>query len=370
MNKWPTLFKLTSTNAIQQWTIRVEGRDIVTEFGQVDGKMQVTQDTIKSGKNLGRSNETTEQEQACAEAHAKWEKQKKKGYVERISDAERGKVDELIQGGISPMLAFPFNKQGHKIKYPAYIQKKYDGCRMIAMLRDGKCTLWSRTRKPITSLPHIIKEIENRFKKDVILDGEAYNDKFKDNFEELIHLVRQEEPDPNHTEVQYHVYDIVTQDPFDKRLTNLRQLLGQFKSKYLVLADTYKVESEEEVPEFYAQFRSEGLEGAILRNADGLYVNKRSYDLIKVKEMQDEEFRIIGCEEGRGKLMGHVGAFFCHTKDGKEFKAKMAGSIDRLKEYFDNPNLWKNKVLTVQFQDYTSYGIPRFPVGKAIRDYE
>jgi DNA ligase-1 len=48
----------------------------------------------------------------------------------------------------------------------------------------------------------------------------------------------------------------------------------------------------------------------------------------------------------------------------------MSGSTERLKEYFENPKLWRGKILTVQYQALTSYGIPRFPVGKAIRDYE
>ena len=56
-------------------------------------------------------------------------------------------------------------------------------CRMIAILKNGKCTLWSRTRKPITSLPHIVAEIEANFVDDTVLDGEAYNHAFKTNFE-------------------------------------------------------------------------------------------------------------------------------------------------------------------------------------------
>ena len=109
----------------------------------------------------------------------------------------------------------------------------------------------------------------------------------------------------------------------------------------------------------------------MVRNVHSLYVNKRSYDLQKVKDFSDEDFVIVGVEEGRGKLAGHVGAFICKTDDGKQFLAKMSGETSRLKEYFENHSLWEGKKLTVQFQGLTgAEKVPRFPVGKAIRDYE
>jgi len=270
------------------------------------------------------------------------------------------------------MLAHTFEKQGHKIKYPCYVQPKLDGIRCIAILKDGKCTLWSRTRKPITSCPHIIKEIEKSFIADIVLDGELYNHDFKENFEHIVHLVRQEEPDDQHKDVQYHIYDTINDDTFEERTYLLSKCftVGNPKFEYLKLLETKILHAEDDVPIYFNLFMKEGYEGCIIRNADGLYVSKRSSDLIKVKEMQDDEFEIIGIEEGRGKLAGHVGAFVCRTKDGQEFKAKPAGATERLREYFRDSTLWKGKSLTVQYQDLTSYGIPRFPVGLRIRESE
>jgi DNA ligase-1 len=378
--KFPTLYKKTNTGAIQFWDIQVyEDSDhsiaytIETEYGQLGtDSPQTTFDHIYEGKNVGKKNETSVREQAIAEAKAKWEKQKKKGYVESKEAAEKGELDDLIEGGIVPMLAHTFEKQGHKIKYPCYAQPKLDGIRILAVVKDRKCTLWSRTRKPITSLPHIVAEIEKHSRADIIFDGEAYSHKFKDNFEHIVHLVRQEEPDSECTDVEYHVYDMVSEKTFEERNNYLFKWfnIGNPKFEYLKLVETLHVLSEDLVSEFYDRFKADGYEGAMLRNANGLYVNKRSSDLIKVKEMQDAEFEIIGVEEGRGKLEGHVGAFVCLTDNHQEFKAKMSGSTENLKNYFSNHSLWKGKLLTVQFQDLTSYGVPRFPVGIAIRDYE
>ena len=374
MKKFPTLFKLTSTNAIQYWKISVEeficnyGK-IITEYGQLrTDKPQITTDIISVGKNNGKTNETTPYEQAIKEAEATWDKKLKSGYVKSEEEATSGKVDSIVEGGVLPMLAFTFEKQGSKIKYPCFSQPKLDGLRIICILKDGKATLWSRTRKQIFSLPHVIAEIERNFKEDIILDGEGYSDKLSNNFEHIVHLVKQEEPDKDCTEISYHVYDVVNKDTFENRYKSLlKHFENTSKFKYLKLVETFIVDNEEQVTDFYTKFKAEGKEGAMLRNAKGLYVNKRSSDLIKVKEMQDSEFKIVGIEEGRGKLAGHVGAFVCAI--GNEiFKTKMSGGTAKLKEYFENHSLWKDKLLTVQFQDYTSYGIPRFPIGLRIRE--
>lgn len=386
MKTFPILYKKTNTGAIQQWTISVEipkEEDplprIKTVHGQVGGKLQTTYDLIAKGKNIGKVNETTPVQQAEAEAFAKWEKQKKKGYVETKEAAEAGEVDKLIEGGINPMLAHKFSEHAHKIKYPCYGQPKLDGIRCIAILKDGKCTLWSRTRKLFTGVPHVAREIEKLFadQGDMVLDGELYNHEFKKDFEKIVSFVRQEEPADGHEVVQYHIYDIVNDSPFGDRHEFLFNLFNKVVYKdgnlneILRLVVTTTIFDESSVEGFFNYTVEKGYEGVMLRNLSSFYVNKRSYGLQKVKEFDDAEFRIVGIEEGRGKLQGHVGSFICVTQDGKEFLAKMRGETSRLKELFENHSLWNGKLLTVQYQGLTGKEkVPRFPVGVAIRDYE
>jgi len=388
----PTLYKKTSTGAIQYWTISVTmlcgyevGEDdwesriyIQTEYGQAGtDKPQITVDEIKKGKNKGKKNETNPAEQALLEAEAKHEKQRKKGYVDSIAAAEAGELDDLIEGGVVPMLAQSFAKHGHKIKYPCYGQPKLDGIRCIAILKDGVCTLWSRTRKQITGVPHIAREIEKLFHdQDLILDGELYNHSFKHEFEKIVSFVRQEEPADGSEVVQYHIYDLVNNQPFEARHNLLFNLFTKRVYKDDKLNDTLRfvqattIFDEESVEGFFSHNVGKGYEGAMLRNATGLYANKRSYDLQKVKEFDDAEFDIVGVEEGRGKLTGHA-IFVCKTEEGTQFLAKMKGDTERLKDYFDNHQLWQGKKLTVQYQGLTGKeNVPRFPVGVAIRDYE
>jgi DNA ligase-1 len=370
----PTLYKKTSTGAIQFWTIGFAhhgtfGR-IETTYGQFGtDNPQYTEDVIENGKNSGRSNETTPFEQAQAEAQARWTKQLKKGYVESLKAAQAGEVDEIIEGGIVPMLAQSYKKHAHKIIYPAYLQRKYDGHRMICVVKDGVASLWSRTRKQIFSLPHIIAEVEKAYPQgNFVLDGEGYNDKFSNNFEHITHLIRQENPAENHTDVEYHVYDMPNVGTFAQRFEMLGNLVKLGDFRYIKLAPTERVDREEEALDKFVEYLNEGYEGAMIRNARGLYVNKRSYDLQKIKEMDDSEYPIADVKEGRGKLAGHA-IFVCKLDTtGVTFDVKMKGETSKLKEFWENHSLWKNKLLTVQHQGFTSYGMPRFPVGLRLRE--
>jgi ATP-dependent DNA ligase len=374
----PTLYKKASTGKIQQWNIHVEPGAmqtacIVTQHGQVGGKIQETKDWIEEGKNLGKANETSELQQAEAEAKAKWEKKKKSGYVETLDGAEADETDDLIEGGIVPMLAQSFSKHAQKIKYPCYAQPKLDGIRCIAILKDGECTLWSRTRKLITGVPHIAREVEKMFKGlDIVLDGELYNHELKKDFEQIVSFVRQEEPQPGYDIVEYHIYDVANGDMFHQRWENFIRRLPKDRilSRKIHFVETVLIDDEPFVAELFEKFTASGYEGLMLRNYDSKYVNKRSYDLQKVKEFEDAEFKIVGIKEGRGKLAGHA-IHVCEDEKGEQFDVKMKGETAVLKKHFDDHSLWKGKKMTVQFQGLTGANqVPRFPVGKAVRDYE
>ena len=375
MRDFKPLFKKSETGAIIEWNIRAEPFEgvgvIVTTWGQQGGATQENRETISEGKNVGKKNATTAFEQACKEAKSRWEKQQKaKKYVTNRNAALAGEKSELVEGGELPMLAFPFEKQGHKIKYPCYGNCKIDGTRCIAIVENGKATLWSRTRKPINSMPHIARALEKALPSGRhVIDGELYAAHLSDDFEQLIHLVRQNAPTEGHEVMQYWIYDTIQPNtPFSERFEWLSRNITPDGT--LVLVEAPLLASEEEAMDYFASCQQQGFEGAILRNAKGLYVGKRSADLIKVKSFLDAEFEIIGIEEGRGKLAGHVGAFVCKTGKGGEFRAKLKGSLSHLAELFVNHSLWEGKKLTVRYQNLTSDGMPRFPVGIAIRDYE
>lgn len=161
----PKLYQKASNGQIRFWEVSVLGNAVTTNYGVDGGAVQTAKDIIKVGKNRGRSNETSPEEQAVMEAQSSWTRQKKEGYVESRADAEAGKLDALIAGGIEPMLAKNFEADGLKIAYPCYVQPKLDGIRCIAMIdlsaeAGSRVSLWTRTRKPIHSCSHVIEAVE------------------------------------------------------------------------------------------------------------------------------------------------------------------------------------------------------------------
>lgn len=371
---FPTLYKLTSTGKVQEWTITTIGHTITTVYGLADGKKQIATEEITVGKNVGKANETTPIEQAEVEAKATWEKKLKSGYVQNIDDAKSGKTDKIIAGGISPMLAHKHSEQGHKILYPAFAQPKLDGHRCIAVINNGVCTLWSRTRKQIHSMPHIVAALEKAFAgKTLVIDGELYNHDYREKFEELTSKIRQTKPVPGHEVVQYWIYDLAGDGDFYQRtqLLNNYALSGGFgqakTGNPLVLVATFVVDDEADLTEKFQIFLDHGYEGAMVRNARGKYKNSRSYDLQKVKDFQDAEFEIVDVVPGTGH-MHDKGIFVCVTDSGEEFKAKMVGPLDSLCKYLDNKNDYIGEWLTVKFQKYSAKGVPVFGVGMRIRE--
>lgn len=347
---------------------------IRTTYGQHGtDSPQTTEDVIKVGKNPGKKNETSPYTQAKAEAEAKHEKKIKSGYSLTMDKAESG--DKGLPS-IDPMLAHSWEKQGKSMEFPCHVQPKYDGLRMVAVISGGEVKLYSRTRKPFKTLPHIEKQLIKFCRmngiKDAIFDGEAYSHQYRENFNEIVSRIKRDAVHPDSQQIDYHIYDLPSSANagFADRHTTLS---GYFKGVQdacpnLLLAETYVCKTKEQITVYFERFLDQGYEGAMLRGSDSLYENKRSKGLIKYKTMQDDEFKIIGVQEGRGKLMGAAGSFVCITKDGKQFNAKLKGELDNLKEYFVNFNKkYLGQRLTVQYFNMTPDGLPRFPVGLRLR---
>ncbi len=382
MNTFPTLYHRNKDGSIQQWTITVSGRTITKTYGRKGGALHSVSDTIRSGKNKGRANATTAEEQALSEAKSAWERKQKSGYNRTLSSARGGEVDEkFVKGGIEPMLAKKWEDYSDKVQYPVSVQPKLDGIRCIAVVKRGKCTLWTRTRKPILSVPHIVKAIEDHTSdqwgdasvhKSFVLDGELYNHNLSNDFEMIVSAVRKNEPSELSARIQYHIYDSIGYHELPKSKN------GSWKERMVTIdspcgslrhVDSYFAENEAQVLKWYKQCRNEGYEGAIVRPFNGLYEHKRSANLLKMKEFDDGEFKIVGVEEGRAAFKG-CAIFQCVTKSGKSFSCKMRGTVEELQSLFKDQKKVVGKRLTVRYQGFTNGDVPRFPVGIVIRDYE
>ena len=78
MKEFPIIYKRATTGAAQQWQIIVDGNQFFTRAGQWGGVITESARTTCEGKNIGRANETSPEEQALAEATSKHNKKLEK----------------------------------------------------------------------------------------------------------------------------------------------------------------------------------------------------------------------------------------------------------------------------------------------------
>jgi DNA ligase-1 len=145
--------------------------------------------------------------------------------------------------------------------------------------------------------------------------------------------------------------------------------LGLDKEGCLVIVPTVEIHGREQLDRCYEDYIEAGYEGQMIR-LDGPYENKRSQKLLKRKEFIDEEYTILGYEEGKGNRAGTIKHFKFKNKDGKEFNSNVKGSFEYLTELLGKADDLIGVDATVKYFNLTPDGIPRFPYVIAIRDYE
>ena len=91
--KLPVLYKKTTVGKIQTWQIIIDGNKFRTVSGQQDGKKVQNNWTVCEGKNEGKANATTGEQQAIKEAVAKHDKKLKSGYHLNVENIEKKRVD-------------------------------------------------------------------------------------------------------------------------------------------------------------------------------------------------------------------------------------------------------------------------------------
>jgi len=308
--------------------------------------------------NVGRANERDSEVQAEFEYDSIIKKQRDKGYR---SNGEKKQERPM------PMLAHKFNDRKGRVTYPCFVQPKLDGMRMLF---DGEVG-FSRGNKEI--IPEVIQHLtySSVKKYETILDGELM---LPGNvlLQESMKAIKKYRPELS-PELEYWVYDIVDDGMrFADRNGIVEEMFGndiwdtppvKFRR-----VPTYVAQNEEEVIQYHNQFVDAGYEGTMIRSMHTTYeIGKRSYSLLKLKDFQDMEFKIIDVLEGSGSSKG-LAIFKCITEDGEEFDSTPEATHEQRREWFTNRKKLIGKWSTVKFQDWTDDGKPTFNNTVAIRD--
>jgi DNA ligase-1 len=305
---------------------------IIREHGVLDGAMTRTSRVITTGKNIGKSNQTSPIQQAISEAESVVTKKMREGYKEDIM--ARGETHVIL-----PMLAQDWTKIRWKPSPPLFAQPKLDGVRMVVVKNgDGSITMTTRQGKDIHFMNHIRDCIGSVLPIGWVLDGELFCT--TKSFEEITGIVRKSVVEHTNPEdiraIEYHVFDmfmIGREDvPFTTRkeyMVSLEKALSMAMAMATTaecpvkIVPTYLLTKEEDIETIHSRMNEEGHEGTIYRVPSGLYAPRaRSKDLLKRKDFMTEEYRIVDYTEADGRDIGTVIWVVETTSGGSRFNVR------------------------------------------------
>ena len=297
------------------------------------------------------------------------------------------------------MLAHDGAKHPKKLVGKCLVEYKYDGIRVITLIKDGKATMYSRNGKVLENFPHIIEGLEELKLDDCMIDAEVMSD----NFQSLMKQVHRKK-DAKTEDAYLAVFDAL---PLDEYLNGKGELNTLERKDYLdnLFSAVYskvvggqrvnsrpdeciKIVDYEQInldtDEGQIQFSDmnkgaldEGYEGLMVKPVDGLYECKRSHSWLKVKPFIEVTLECIGLEEGTGKNKDLLGALVVEGEDdGKFFHLNVGSGLtdENRKEFWEN----KKKVLgqlveiradaITQSQEEEHFSL-RFPRFKTFRGF-
>lgn len=357
----PTLYGKDTKGNIKEWSVYTDGATVTVGHGRLGGKI-TTKSYEAEAKNVGRSNETTPEEQAELEALAKWTKQLKRGYYHTIEEAQDHEP-------FTPMKCQDYKDFSHKVKFPGYAQYKLNGLRSM-INDDGECL--SKAGEVYT-LPEHWTKIPEFIQEDFgyPLDGEVFAGLGVLSLQ-VINGAWKKYKAGITEQLGYYVYDIPVPDlPFKKRvefLKDLAEMVVQAGLEDLIhVVHSEYIENQEQLDAFYEKALEDKAEGIVYRNEDGMYeFGKRSYDVIKRKPRGNMEVKVTGMtvdKNGDGVLTGV-------TKDDKIVEFLMRKDSHPTINYRKANNASKliDQFVEIEYEELSDAGIPTKPVGVRLRE--
>jgi bifunctional non-homologous end joining protein LigD len=268
-------------------------------------------------------------------------------------------------------------------------EAKYDGFRMVAEIKRGKVTLYSRNGKIITDHYIDVAKALEGIRHDAVIDGElvAVGKDGLAHFQLLQNARRRE------ARLQYCAFDLMFEDGDDIRRLPLLQRKKRLKAilpKSTGIA--YSHHRATSGTKFFAEADRKGLEGIMAKRADSQYLSGvRTDDWLKIKTSKRQEVVIAGFtaprrtrlyfgalvlavrEGDEWRFSGHVGAGFSHETlkelHGKLVKLTIAKSPFPKKVKGEALTTWVKPALVaeVKFTEWTDSGEIRHPVYLGLR---
>jgi ATP-dependent DNA ligase len=264
------------------------------------------------------------------------------------------------------MLCYPFEtKRLEKWGNKFLIQPKLDGDRCRAIFSEyGAVTLYSSEGNIINSVPHIQAQLEDLGYKNKEFDGELYT---HGAMHQDIHsaVSRTVNIHPEFEQIDYHIFDYVSDEPQYVRSIELPKLLRPMDN--IKLVETQYGETLEDVIHGLEYYTENGYEGIVLRNLDYPYMRKRSTGMMKFKPRKSDYYQIVGYEEEisiHGDPKNSLGALILASDTNEIFKVGSGSFLTKesRKVLWDRRETLVGEIAHIKYQHLTERRVPRFPV--------
>ncbi|QDP59559.1 MAG: putative DNA ligase [Prokaryotic dsDNA virus sp.] len=283
------------------------------------------------------------------------------------SESTANSVWEGCISTIPKMLARPSKPANIKnIKFPAIAQKKADGVRGIAVIKDGEVTIYSRNAN-VFELPSLCKQL-SMIGTDTVIDGELiYVDGDREEIRQTgngivgkaLKGTLSEEEEKN---IQFVVWDAIDYEdyfrgfsgvPYHERFALSQSIVSSIGSDSISSIETHEVSSIEEAKELSISYIDEGFEGIVLKNSNAPWEDTRSKHQVKFKAVIDFALRVVGYyphKKNPNKLGGLILESECgmlRTDCGSGFKDKDTDAKTKLRIPLDERHEHDRELLMV-----------------------
>lgn len=249
-----------------------------------------------------------------------------------------------------PMLLKEIDKPFNSKDY--IFEIKFDGIRSLIFVNNKDIKIQSRNNKDLTNLFPELGSLTKLVNKNVIFDGEIVAfDKNKDSFskiQERLHLKDKNKIKKASSEnpVTFVAFDILYENKnlINKTLVERKKILN----KYEDTDDFIKTKIiDKNGIDLFKSVKKLNLEGIIAKRKDGkYYINKRTDDFIKIKNIQRDEFIIGGYEEKKNGILSiAIGEFI-------ENQLYFVGKVTVHKNYKIYKEIFKQKKAKNPFYNF------------------
>lgn len=274
-------------------------------------------------------------------------------------------INKIIPGLIPEwevQQAYPIDKYPVTEGTEFWLTQKLNGVR--ATFYNGK--LIARSGVPYKGLDALISEIERLPLGAYVLDGElTLKDKgsLSDNEAFRVATGILNSDDVNKMAICYTVFDIIPREDFDSDNPKIpyserRKMLDIF-SKFVsddgtlrVLPVLYQGDDQLVIDKLLGQMVAEDKEGLML-NTDVPYKRTRHKGILKIKRFYTMDLKIIGYEEGTGRLEGTLGALVLEYK-GNTVKVGSGFTDEQRTEFWANRNDIIGSLCEVKYKEISS----------------